>query len=51
MMKFEYILHRLWLIVNVYYIMYIYDESHFIGPVYVSFGLLDRSSTQVYDLA
>jgi len=31
-MKFEYILHRLWLIVNVYYIMYIYDESHFIGP-------------------
>jgi hypothetical protein len=32
MMKFEYILHRLWLIVIVYYIMYIYDESRFIGP-------------------
>ena len=51
MMRFEYIMHRLWLIVNVYYIMYIYDESHFIGPFFVSFGLLDRSSTQVYDLA
>jgi len=32
MMKFEYALHRLWLIVNIYYIMYIYDESRFIGP-------------------
>ena len=32
LMKFEYIMHRLWLIVNVYYIMYIYDESRFIGP-------------------